>query len=318
LPTPVQEIEPGKAAKAELYGLLQTSMRGNAKIIPHGGSYSTATESTDVTILVKSHESAQVSTLLGAIDYRGREGLESAIWRASLTRVQSRPADAVFSIMGILGVNLDPLQFDPNDRKGATIALMQALLRKGERAEWLGVAPRMRINSEIPTLPAFPTVSAQGTALIDTSDGPKPITQSMGNMWWRPTGTPRGSMDDNGEMTIRAAVMPIRREASLGSQEIRLEDHSLYNENGLGTDVWYTASSQKGPPYAVKVGYKEPYLNGALGVFVDTKPWLVMLVDQVGGSEGRVRNMGYVDVGQEIIGRPDWEEKEVVIAAVAS
>jgi hypothetical protein len=316
LPLLVNEIEPGKAAKADMYGLLQMSMKGKARIttLPSISS-SSGEETIDITILVMDHERSQASTLLGALDYRGREGLESAIWRASLTRVQSRPADAVFSIMGILGVNLDPLQFDPNDRKSATIALMQALLQKGERAEWLGVAPRMQINHEIPTLPVFPTVSPEGTALIETANGFKAISAAMGNSWWRPIGTPRGSMDDDGALAIRAFILPVRRDASLGALEFRPEGYSTYDDKPLGSDVWYTALEQQGPPYAVKVGYKEPYLNGALGVAIDPRPWLVMLVDKVGVSDDRVTNMGYVEVGQEIVGLPGWTEREVVIVA---
>lgn len=45
-------------------------------------------------------------------------------------RVSARPADVVLSVMGLLGVTLDPSQFKKDDRFGATVALAQQLLCK--------------------------------------------------------------------------------------------------------------------------------------------------------------------------------------------
>ncbi|KAF8600778.1 hypothetical protein BDV93DRAFT_259481 [Ceratobasidium sp. AG-I] len=56
---------------------------------------------------------------------------EYAIWQSALMRTSSRPVDMVFSIMGLFGVILDPGQFEKHDRIGATIALAQAILKKG-------------------------------------------------------------------------------------------------------------------------------------------------------------------------------------------
>ncbi|ESK93789.1 hypothetical protein Moror_1069 [Moniliophthora roreri MCA 2997] len=56
---------------------------------------------------------------------RFRDVWEHVQWRRS-----ARPVDVVFSVMGILGVTLDPAQFGKEDRLRATIAMAQALLLK--------------------------------------------------------------------------------------------------------------------------------------------------------------------------------------------
>jgi hypothetical protein len=272
-----------------------------------------STEKISINILVDSQEKNQAAALLGAISYRGKEGLESAIWRASFIRVASRPADAVFSIMGILGVNLDPLQFDPNDRIRPTIALMQALLRKGERAEWLGVAPHVDINSEISTLPMFPTIGPQGRALVQSrslqsSFGSESTSAWMGDTWWRLVGAPRGSMDDDGTLTLHVLVLPIRRDRSVESLDIRPVG---------AADVWYTAPSAHGPPYAVKIGHKERYTNAAMAPLIDQHPWLVMLVEDDDTQTGRLRNLGYAAVSHDIVNIAESVERDVVIGPMA-
>jgi hypothetical protein len=307
LPLFITEVEPGKAAKADLYEMLMMSMGSEARVVipPKYDS----TERIKIKIMVSDQDENQAAALLGAISYRGKEGLESAIWRASFIRVASQPADAVFSIMGILGINLDPLQFDPNDRKQPTIALMQALLRKGERAEWLGVAPHVDINPEISTLPMFPTISPQGRALVQSKIvqskiGPQSTSAWMGDTWWRLVGAPRGSMENDGTLTLHVSVLPIRRIQSTDSLEILPVE---------GADVWYTARSDNGPPYAAKIGYKERYTNAAVAPLNDLHPWLVMLVDDDGSRTGRLRNLGYAAVSHDVIDLAEWVKRDVVV-----
>ncbi|KAL7917207.1 hypothetical protein ACQKWADRAFT_324833 [Trichoderma austrokoningii] len=45
----------------------------------------------------------------------------------------------VFSIMQLMGVTLDPSNFDPDDHLGVTMALASKILDKGGSADWLGL-----------------------------------------------------------------------------------------------------------------------------------------------------------------------------------
>ncbi|THU92750.1 hypothetical protein K435DRAFT_758030 [Dendrothele bispora CBS 962.96] len=68
----------------------------------------------------------QEQTSVGHLD-RFRDVWEYVQWRTS-----ARPVDVVFSVMGLLGLTLDPDHFTRDDRLKATIAIAQALLLKDE------------------------------------------------------------------------------------------------------------------------------------------------------------------------------------------
>jgi hypothetical protein len=310
----ITDIVPNKVAKANLRELLMMNMKKTARIIkPPLWSHDTE-DSITLRILIEDGGDNQATALLGAIDYRGEEGFENAIWRAALTRVASRPADAVFSIMGLLGVNLDPLRYDSNDRKGPTIALMQALLHKGDRAEWLGAAPELDINPDVPTLPNFPTISPEGKALTLTKSGLRPISEAMGFTWWRLLSAPRGSMQDNGTLTIDTSILPVRRERHTPTDlEIRPAGYNSHDGQALGAEVWYPAPSEHEPPYIIQLGRKVPYTNGVMGMYQDGHPYLVMLVN--GADDGMVRVAKYASVGQDVIDLASWKERAIVIAS---
>ncbi|KAH7383885.1 hypothetical protein BKA66DRAFT_462978 [Pyrenochaeta sp. MPI-SDFR-AT-0127] len=315
-PCVLQEVEAGKSAMADLRWLLMISLRGEVRVLcPPTAPWDNANqEMITVRLLVDTHEHGQASALLGAIDHRGREGMGNAIWRSALTRVAMRPADTVFSIMGLFGVSLDPLLFSPTDRKGATIALMQAMLRNGARAEWLGAAQRMQINADIPTLPVFPTMGTGGSALVTTEEGEVPISDLMGDAWWRLDGAPLGDMDDKGALTMHVKALSIRRDQQTKADlEVRPEGYAIWDGKPLGMNVWYTASSEQEPPFILQLGRKERYSNGAYPMMQSSRPYLVMLVK--GAGSGSVRNLGYADVSQEILDLPGWAERKIVIAA---
>lgn len=219
---------------------------------------------------------------------------------------------------GILGVDLDPLHFDPNDRKGPTIALMQALLRQGKRAEWLGLAPHMDVNPEVPTLPRFPTIDEEGKAVVERKGELITISRAMGHIWWRLVGAPCGSMDDGGALSIRVPAMPTRKELTHKTLEIRPEGYSLWDDSPLGDEVLYPAPSQSGPPYIVKIGNIEQYLNGAQAVMPQSRDVLVMLIDKGRAGDERFRVLGYAEVGPTIGGLEGWKETEIVIAGTQS
>ncbi|KAL4244347.1 hypothetical protein ABKN59_010664 [Abortiporus biennis] len=54
------------------------------------------------------------------------------VWEYVQWRISARSVDVVFSVMGLLGVTLDPAQFGKEDRLRATVAIAQALLLKDD------------------------------------------------------------------------------------------------------------------------------------------------------------------------------------------
>ncbi|ROW03067.1 hypothetical protein VMCG_05744 [Cytospora schulzeri] len=86
------------------------------------------------------------------------------IWRCALMRTSSRPVDMVFSIMQLMGVTLDPNNFDPNDRLGATIALASKILDQGGSADWLGLPAKIPPCLQLSTFPQFARTDVAGEA----------------------------------------------------------------------------------------------------------------------------------------------------------
>ncbi|KAK0467542.1 hypothetical protein IW261DRAFT_1519327 [Armillaria novae-zelandiae] len=72
-----------------------------------------------------------------------------------------------FSIMGLFGVTLDTRKFSKDDRLGATIALMQAILRRSDRASWVGAAPYLPVNPRLSTVSVFPHTNVRGQVLFE-------------------------------------------------------------------------------------------------------------------------------------------------------
>lgn len=315
MPMLVEEVEEGRSAKASLYDLLRMNIIRRASITPISTSNPDPESAEEIRINILADENAEshLHALLGAIDYRDKEGLGTAVWRASLTRVASRPADAVFSIMGILGVDLDPLKFDPKDRQAATTALMQALLDKGERAEWLGAAPDLPRNLSLPYLPEFPTAQG-GKAVIKVIDSEqeaptyRPVSEVMGDTWWRHLDAPRGSMLDDGTLTFTARVIAVRKSPT--GTDAADPEREIYASNSLVDKAWSVANGDKEPPFAVCLGKKERYTNAAAPMRHDPWLWLVMLVERW-SSEGEFRCLGYASVTQEVADMTGWHEREI-------
>lgn len=162
------------------------------------------------------------------------ESRERGIWQNVFGRTSSRPVDMIFSIMGLFGVMLDPSAFDVNDRKEATIALAQAILRKGGSASWIGIATRATPFAELSTFPEFPQTSVAGKAMLVKSSGEPIEAHSLvdGDEWFPIKYEPyskkggnvakslkeeeaqriRGEMDDDGYLTFThraSAVIPV-------------------------------------------------------------------------------------------------------------
>lgn len=136
-----------------------------------------------------------------------------SIWRSALFRASSRPVDMVFSIMGLFGVTLDTRAFDKEDRLGATIALMQTILRQGGRASWLGMAPYLPPHPQLSTYPIFPRTHVSGQVELEPIEGydkwsSQPAEQHSAVLDVRGVELPKGSMDDAGYLAIsRKAIL---------------------------------------------------------------------------------------------------------------
>lgn len=149
------------------------------------------------------------------------------IWASAYTRSSSRPVDMVFSLMDLLGVNLDVSQFSQDDRLKATIKLIQTLMRQGERATWLYIAPWVKPSEELSTLPQMPETSESGRAYIKTEEGRSLAFEAVGTEdTWRTDGAPRGDMTDSGYFTFwsKAALVNDWRQSQSQCNRIRAYD----------------------------------------------------------------------------------------------
>lgn len=137
------------------------------------------------------------------------------IWKCALMRTSSRPVDMIFSIMGLFGVSLDISQFDKNDRIGATIALTREILRRGGRANWLGLSFLAPPSPELSMFPTFPRTAVAGKALVRVEGGSYiEISKLMDNEYPNPEvlgAMPKGSMDAEGYFTFEAKSICVSR-----------------------------------------------------------------------------------------------------------
>ncbi|PBK86614.1 hypothetical protein ARMGADRAFT_1066520 [Armillaria gallica] len=138
------------------------------------------------------------------LDFGTRQSL-SALWALAYTRSSSRPVDMVFSLMDLLGVNLNVEQFLPEERTKATIKLIQEVME-------LYMAP----SREISTLPEMPETSESGRAYFSTTTGKVlAIDAICAEERWRagclPNPTPKGEMTDSGYFvfTTKATLVSI-------------------------------------------------------------------------------------------------------------
>ncbi|KAF9469411.1 hypothetical protein BDZ94DRAFT_1317312 [Collybia nuda] len=113
----------------------------------------------------------QLDTLNGAMN-KTMDASKVLIWRSAFSRTSSRPADMIFSIMQCFGITLRPQDFENDDRVGATIALVQAILNKpGGRAYWIPALYFLPPAPELSVFPRFPQTRVDGAAAIRLPDG---------------------------------------------------------------------------------------------------------------------------------------------------
>ncbi|CCM05236.1 uncharacterized protein FIBRA_07446 [Fibroporia radiculosa] len=217
-PCEVIEVVPQKSAVSSVLGILHGSIsglnpghfvRGQAP----GENYPIIFRNVDPCApAVKRSAQSQLIALIAVMELEEPEARAQALWRSALTRTSARPVDMVFSIMGLFGVVLDTSGFHQDDRLGATIALAQAILRRGSTASWLGVSFYLAPCRQLSSFPEFPETSLEGRAYVRTENGLAEVGDLMNEFyeagWWL-SGVPTGTMDDTGYLFFSAKAFPI-------------------------------------------------------------------------------------------------------------
>ncbi|KAK5997069.1 hypothetical protein PT974_02421 [Cladobotryum mycophilum] len=306
IPLTITAIEPGMAAITDLLSLLQmVSKRTNDYhildsafkeiVFPAPYPY--------INIFGNSLQAQpQVTELLQAMQKKGKPEMSIAIWRSSFLRSAKYPVDTVFSIMGLLGVTLDVKRFGPDDRLGATIALMQAILQAGGRAEWLGIGIDTEPNPRLSTIPSFPHTNSAGKAIIAIKDdGDKEVSRLISTSWGIRE-TPKGTMDDQGYFRFRAPAASIRKARSSTNM-------AGFSSKTLGK--WELLPNTQGSFAAVFIGYWADYSNVALGLAFRSDNCVLMLIKK--HAPGKYHNIGYVFVEEHVLGRKGWKKNVFVV-----
>ncbi|KAK3942794.1 hypothetical protein QBC46DRAFT_378867 [Diplogelasinospora grovesii] len=296
----VAEVEPKTAAMADMRQLLAVNV-GYVNTIYYDGptiENDTRPAKVDVRLLGHRHKDrVPQDALIGAIELKGSTGMGTAIWRAAFTRTSSRPVDFILSIMGLLGVTLDPGQFTENDKLGASIALMRALLENGQRPEWLGIAPNVNPGAELTMLPVFPEPDADGRACYpsSTDGGKSTASEIMGQLtFWFDDLPTDSAMDDEGYLTISALAVSVQSFAH-GSHP------TFKSTQGV---QWVVSPERRSPAYAVLIGKKRYYANGAYPTRKEPFNNVLLLVEE--HEPARFRCLGYANVRDEVLGLEGW------------
>lgn len=222
--------------------------------------------------------------------------LSSSIWRCAMMRTSARDRDAIFSIMGLFGVRLDPSQYKTQHE--ALIALLQKSMESGRKATWL--AASIRSPSLIPLLP---TSKIQDVPSVQTAQDIVEAHVLTENLVWYLSNAPKGVLDDSGALTIMAPLSPVR-----------VDEISETSKNYLGfrfagkiggCEVFLSGSAGS---YAVLLGEVSLISSAAVARFVFPQEALIMLLEPHGD---RWRKVGMAAVPPEV--SHGWAEQTVVI-----
>ncbi|KAI0742910.1 hypothetical protein C8Q80DRAFT_1191421 [Daedaleopsis nitida] len=237
----IQEVVPGQSMVAPLVFLLHAGAVGHCSFVPKPpdgggasqssrpgfapvgvqvsifGAFPTGRASDGTPFWKLQHKicASSIMALVMAIDTKGQtdrsHSRAHAVWQSALMRTASRPVDMVYSVMGLFDVSLDPAAFAPDDLRGASIALAQAILKTGQSATWLGAAFGVE---PMATLPTFPSANVEGGAFVQTKDGLREVdavVRSPVRLYdTMPFQPPEGVMDDAGQFTLTARAMQLR------------------------------------------------------------------------------------------------------------
>jgi len=291
----IEEIEPGESAVSDMTTLLEGTMRLEMDVVtlPNGPDQS-STESMVPTKIFGSESlgMGQCLSLRCALwnDHSDtRELNESAIWKSAVMRTSSRAVDMVFSIMALFDVRLDTSKFHKDDRRGATIALLQELMRSGRRASWMIISLALQPDNVISTMPVMPKTSVEGVAQIEMDGKLVPVDTVVSELWWLKD-TPTGEVDELGYFKFSAPAKMVRKVV----EPVHMEKY----ENGMdgkkfnayhGEHQWELCGEEEaeGPDavWAIHVGVETFFGIPAFGTFRTRTPLVLMIVEKHGENK---------------------------------
>lgn len=222
---------------------------------------------------------------------------ETMVWRSAMVRTSTRDLDAVFSIMGLFGVQLDPFGYSTQSQ--ALIALVQKTMENGGRATWLAasiITPGL--------LPLLPVATVQNVPSIETPSGMVEAHSLINGLDWYPQGAPKGSLDDTGTLTIIAPFSPL--EAIVSS--LKLEDH--YGAHlGITTTMGPIYVFGSTGTHAVLLGTRVWGLTPNPSIRHDNQSTVLLML--LKPMENKWCKVGMAFMPKVLT--EDWEEKQVVI-----
>ncbi|KAG5650944.1 hypothetical protein H0H81_010481, partial [Sphagnurus paluster] len=237
-------------------------------------------------------------TLQMAMTKQTSEWTQSAIWRCAHMRVSSRPVDMIFSIMGVFGVSLDPKAFHPDDRLHATVALMQAILRNGGKASWMGA---LSGTNPCKQLSSFMEIRPPGDRYLqDTSVDFDVLPVDL-----------KGTMDDDGYFQFSAKAVPVVSNRTLHWKEFR-QANQVPTKDPEGRFFFFMGSSAWSIPLETQQEHEMIMilLGRRLRTFDDPPRYITMIIEKhAPGLYHRTYNrLGNLGEGwREII--DGWEEQ---------
>ncbi|KAK3353379.1 hypothetical protein B0T25DRAFT_544359 [Lasiosphaeria hispida] len=325
----VREIEPRASGMTNLYLLLRGTLSSPMTIWRSGPSTPGPKEhcsEQQINVLADGGgRGSHIQALLGALNKDEKELQADAIWRSALMRTSSRPVDMVFSIMGLLGVSLEPTAFARHDRRAATVALMRGLLACGEPARWLATSLSLTPDPHISTLPIMPETSVEGRAYVLAPKGRKEVAELVGHSWWWLKGAPNGEMDERGHLKFKARAATVISKKKGGSSLLsgkgkkyrHQQNNSIQSESG---EEWIVIRSRDDIlsesaymlSFAVVIGKYEDYTDATIAYIASQNNVVVMFVGE--NAVGKWHNVGYGRVSLAMI--KGWEIKEFEVGGL--
>jgi len=152
-----------------------------------------------------------VVALLNALRTKGDER-EVSIWRCSLMRTSKYEVDTVLCIMGLFNITLQRNRIQ--SRKEGLIALTQAIMHNGGRANWLAASPKSPVMPTMCTMPLFPQPSTdrgQAQTLHPISNSLFCAHEKMNTklFTWYLADAPKGIVDEVGTLKFTAPMADV-------------------------------------------------------------------------------------------------------------
>jgi len=266
----IQCVVNGHSAMANLKDLLDANNANSLSL-----------NCTNYTVRIFGKSPEAILALDAAMNLPTKDGKENAIWRSAMMRTSKHEADVVYSIMGLFNITLDPSKY--STRLDATIALLQSIMQKGGRGNWLAAALHSPVPRRLSTLPPMPEANTGETPYFLTPQRTRVDSRSrMKDLDWCLTHAPRGTVDDLGFFTFSGKVSDVTvlsiRSASGGRiHGFRSQAAIRNSECGCQeTSAWFAGKPGR---CAVVIGEVDPYPMASMPCYEDAFETVVMLLE---------------------------------------